>query len=284
MGRLGIQVSFEDGETQTQYLEAQIADVVKAIVHFRPLRNWKGEYGFDWFRDNLVEKETKANKIIDYNTWVGNYYTDATFRSLFQGDNSWSNFFQLNQPALQDLKNTYSPFNTYSVEDDGLGNEITKEYFIPKLALFAETDNILPFNAELQLYLEFGINEVENPERIEFEISPMIPVEPVPEIPITIDPPIINNPGNKVKLNIACTDVFDEDVLITAYAVRGTGRIEAGKIQVIAPSKKREKEVVIVRVKSKRGTTGNIRRSVLRKTEKILKQSLTTLNLSLIHI
>ena len=73
MGRLGIQILFEDGETQTQYLQSN-DDRIKAIVHFRQLENYNGEFGFDWMRDNyqmISENYEELKK----------YYKDAQINS-----------------------------------------------------------------------------------------------------------------------------------------------------------------------------------------------------------
>ena len=258
-------VTFDDGATMSASLMPILADDARAIVHFRP-DNWKGEYGFDWFRDNAKEKRDGK---IDYKKWIGKYYNEAANSSLVTDDNTWSDHFQNNDTDLETLKQTYSPTEYRLLNKDSETVE-QNDYFVPKLALFSQTDNILPFQAKLKLYLE--IEKKNKPDAIEFDI---------PEgIPITIDNLSIEKPGTTEKITITCTDTFNEDAFITAYAVKGESRNEAGKLQVIAPSKKISKKVVIIRVKTRSNKKGNISNRVLEKTQKILKQALITLNIT----
>lgn len=63
----------------------------KCIVMFRPHRNWKGEYGFDWFRlgDSGLNSDPRW-----FGEIVGKHYTDASYTTVFPNTNSWSVFFK----------------------------------------------------------------------------------------------------------------------------------------------------------------------------------------------
>ena len=76
----------------------------KCLVMFRPHGNWKGEYGFDWFRmgdSGLNSDPSWFGKII------GKYYTDLSYTTVFPNTNSWSIFFKQDWNMYNKILRTY---------------------------------------------------------------------------------------------------------------------------------------------------------------------------------
>jgi hypothetical protein len=109
--------------------ETVVSLTAKCIVHFRPKSNWKGEFGFDWFRDGDADRDDNKN----YNNWVGKYYnnpltepTTAINRSenlwyITNGDGVNKEYFKTDPQidtannTLENLKESYGIYS-YSLE------------------------------------------------------------------------------------------------------------------------------------------------------------------------
>ena len=82
--------------------------VTKCMVQFRPHGNWKGEYGFDWFRggdSGLSSDPDWFGKI------VGKHYTDSGYTKVFTNTNSWSIFFKQNWKMYDRILHSYKNFS-----------------------------------------------------------------------------------------------------------------------------------------------------------------------------
>jgi hypothetical protein len=299
------QVTSTGVEKGTSYGEPKSPPVIQAIItlpakciaQFRPKDNWKGEFGFDWFRLG----DTGIDGDVNYNTIVGQYYTlpvtdPAT--TIFTDDNSWSVNFETDpQPAafaqhnrLQQLKRLYG-IESYRLTDKQ-GVVQTKEYYKPVIALFAQQRDpnnpqklIETGKAELQLYLQFDYQngKVIKPKKIQFEANGVLLDSNNPDIEIdksTIEEKDIKS---KVEIALTCKTEFQEDKTVEVYAISNDAmgnevKLLAGVLKVIAPSKKITKDVVVVNVITPAGT-GNYNPSDLDKLKLISRQALIKINI-----
>lgn len=108
-------VTVGSAEVDEKDLLSQMETVeTEVITHFRPHKNWKGEFGFDWFREQNNEIKDK----FDYNLMVGRYYKfkDSELLPSFS-DNDFENLLKKHFTQKERSKfpkrgenGTYSPF------------------------------------------------------------------------------------------------------------------------------------------------------------------------------
>ena len=130
-----------------------------AVVHFRPLDSWRGEFGFDWLRIN--DGNTLPNDSV-YATIIDGGYGDGIV-DLTRGATG---------TAYEKLKTQY---HQHTIKRKNTTN--TDTYFIPYLSLFSKEfvdklaaspnrPDVLPqYEAEIQLLIEIE----EDIDRLEFE-------------------------------------------------------------------------------------------------------------------
>ena len=90
----------------------------KCIVHFRP-KSWKGEYGFDWFREKNDEISDNEN----YEKLVGRYYqfSDKEMSKLEDSkiDAILTQYYTKNEiKNFNSKKNGNTPYEAYYINDD----------------------------------------------------------------------------------------------------------------------------------------------------------------------
>lgn len=274
------QVGEENGVTFNAPLNAPPPPAIllpaKCIVHFRPQNNWKGEFGFDWFRIG----DTKLDRDVNYETLVGQYYdkalTDVTAQRNTDG-NKWTRFFKADpQPAsfsthdkIEALKSLYGVFE-YSLKNDSAGSLVKSKYYRPVIALYpVEPDPakrgkfIETGKAALKLYLEFEEKDGKKikPDRLIFEMDNILMDDKHPLV--SIDTHMIDKKHIKdkdVDIEITCKAEFAADKEIKVYAItldaagNQTAKLQADALKMIAPAKKTIKNIVIVRVTTPAGT------------------------------
>lgn len=283
------------GEPQSPpVIQANITLPAKCIVQFRPRKSWAGEFGFDWFR--LGDTGIKGD--VDYNTIVGQYYSlpitnPAT--TIFTDDNSWSvNFERDPQPPafaqynrVQQLKRLYGI--EYYQLNNKQGNAITKEYYNPIIALFAKQQD--PNNprklletgkAELKLYLEFDFQNGKKvkPDKLQFEANGQLLDANNPDVQIDKHTILQKDITDSIDIEITCKQEFANDKIIEVYAFTkdATGNEAkqlAGKLKMIAPSKKMIKDIVVVKVIT---SAGKGKYKNLETLKLILRQALIKVN------
>lgn len=267
------------------------------IVQFRPQSNWKGEFGFDWFRvgDTSLDGDT------NYETLIGQYYTKVITDPTTTRNsdvNSWTEFFELDpQPTafasynkLEALKNLYGNYS-YSLENDTSGSPIKKRYYRPFITLFPRKvdpanpkKNIENGLADLQLYLEFKkVNGKEvKPDRIIFEIDGKLADNSHTLISISKHSIDKKDLSKKIELTITCKSKFATDKDINVFAImldesgKEKSRQSAGILKIIAPEKQLQKDVVIVRVRT---SAGNGRYAGIKEFKRNLRQALILPNI-----
>ncbi|WP_407480966.1 hypothetical protein [Elizabethkingia meningoseptica] len=92
----------------------------KCIVHFRP-KNWKGEYGFCWFR----EKNKEISDSEEYEKLVGKYYqfSDKEMSKLNDTEINailTKYYTEKERKVFDDEKNGSSPYSAYYISDDNV--------------------------------------------------------------------------------------------------------------------------------------------------------------------
>ncbi|WP_311326476.1 phage baseplate assembly protein V [Capnocytophaga sputigena] len=96
-----------------------------AVVHFRPLDSWRGEFGFDWLRINDGASFTKEKP---YEEIIEGGYTDKKTDDGRDRDLSKTE-------AYQNLKNEYEKYPIKRREDSVLSDHT--EYYVPYLTMFS---------------------------------------------------------------------------------------------------------------------------------------------------
>ena len=273
------------------------------IVHFRPKKNWQGEFGFDWFRIGDTGMDGDTN----YEDIIGQYYTLSIIDAntvINQNPNSWTPFFKkdpqippfINYNRLEKLKDLYGKYY-YQKNDKNIG--ITKKrYYRPYLAIFPKEEDIKQGEIKLTLHLEYLDFSKENlPDKLIFEINePSIKIRiegtSLEQIFITnyiladenhsivsIDKHTILKKefSEKINIRLICKKNFqkDEDLFVWGIKTDDKGkeidRKLAGVLRIISPMKINPKEIVMIKVKTKAGLGRN---KDLDEMVRILKQCL----------
>ncbi|NLU93035.1 phage baseplate assembly protein V [Chitinophaga sp. Ak27] len=233
--------NFIKGATASKHTNSpdsyQVADdelMVACVVQFRPQNSWKGEYGFDWFR----QSDTSISGDVDYEDIVGKYYTSAAYTDIVTDRNAWSKFFRKEAADLEQLKLLYTPFH-YALKKDKDNRAVVLRYYAPWIALLPSGQ---PGAAEVELKLL--IDYQDKPARIEFEYN---------EAHLSLDKKTITDIHKKDTLKVSSRMVFprDEEINVYAYAKPDDTRDKrklVGKLHVVGSGKTRQVNVVIVRV------------------------------------
>ncbi|ELY2018407.1 hypothetical protein SL053_002331 [Flavobacterium psychrophilum] len=270
----------------------------KCIVQFRPQNNWKGEFGFDWFRIG----DTGLKGDVNYETLIGQYYDKALADVNTQRNtdaNTWTTFFKADpQPAgftsydkIEALKRVYGVFE-YSIEKDNAGKPINKKYYKPFIALlpiepdpnkagnFIETGK-----AKLKLKLEFEKKDGKEakPDMVIFEMDNILMDASHPLA--SIDKHTISKKEQKkeIDIEITCKAEFTSDKEIKVWAItqdaagKQITKLQAGVLKMIAPAKKTIKNIVVVIVKTSAGVGVPKKLDIFKRN---LKQALIKTNIT----
>ncbi|EKB62078.1 hypothetical protein HMPREF9700_00003, partial [Bergeyella zoohelcum CCUG 30536] len=213
---------------------------IKLIVNFRPKKDWKGEFGFDWMRQDDT-KLFNDNKFIDI---VAYQYTDSKYTTKVKSHNQYDGYFKTDKTMYDNLKKLYKPFSIpwKTIKDTRTGKEKHAEYYPPWLSIKKDKEVEITFFAEIEEeadYLEFSKSDyfTFTPNTIEIKGQKKIPLD-------------------KYKITIKCVKEFSSDQTIDLKAFKeekGT-KIESlvGKINVWAndKSKQKKKDVVFVEIRT----------------------------------
>lgn len=221
-----------------------LQQLIQLIVQFRPNKNWKGEFGFDWIRlaDTKLFNDNSFKNIVAYQ------YFDSTYAKKV--DNSNSNYvnkydgsFKADEAMFNNLKKEYNPFSIpWKTYKDKSGKEIAEEYYIPWLSLKKDKEAKITFFAEIKDeadYLEFTKSDYFSftPDKIEIKGKKKISLD-------------------DFEVTIKCIKEFttDQTIELKAFKAEKGTTIEAivGKINVWANdvTKHKKKDVVFVKIKT----------------------------------
>ena len=279
-GKLGNEYS-NNGQGIAQ---APLEEIGLAVVYFRPLEDWRGEFGFDWMRDKYFPfKNELAYKDIISSGYSTKEDEHGKRRDLTKDE------------AYSQLRGEYEH---HPMQIDGIDEN---EYFAPYLTLFSKTFvdtlGIAPFarpkyEATLQLIvgiereLESFYIECTNPERINIRTEGLTDKNTTS----------LKKGGT---ITITCNQDLDKNEEICIYAYpKGTHNREeaklAGKLIILKNdrSTRKEKKIVLVKIETDIDKNGKNEREDFSLEEKTmlynaLHQALiipiveyTTLNLS----
>ena len=213
-----------------------------AVVHFRPLDTWRGEFGFDWLR---IDDGVTFTKEKPYEEIIEGGYTDEKTDDGKDKDLSKTE-------AYEKLKKEYEIHPIKRQENSNLSNHT--EYFVPYLTMFSEKfvnklpNNLLVkpvFKVKLKILLEIE----EDLNDLKFEYS-----EKHFKINRETFPTGKTSLSDGGEIEITCIRDIDEDTYIDVYAYPKSnssieGRKLAGRIIVLKNNNKARKEENIVLVK-----------------------------------
>ena len=97
----------------------------KCLVHFRPHNDWKGEYGFDWFRTGDTGMEGDNN----FNDIIGFYYESKDKNAKkFENANDWKDdYFRIDGELRKEHIKDFKKFTCSEFKND--------RYIVPKMTL-----------------------------------------------------------------------------------------------------------------------------------------------------
>lgn len=218
---------------------------IQLIVSFRPHKNWKGEFSFDWLRmnDTKLFNDNKFKEVVAYQ------YLDAKFtKKVDHSDHNYVNkydgVFKADETLYNKLKKEYKPYSIpwKTKKDKKTGKDVAEEYYIPWLSLMKDKEAKITFFAEINQeadYLEFTKSDyfTFTPNKIDIKGKKNIAL-------------------NDVDVTIKCIKEFakDQTVELKAFKNDNGTNIEAiaGKLNVWAndATRLKEKNVVFVEIKT----------------------------------
>jgi hypothetical protein len=247
----------------------------KAIVMFRPLSNWKGEFGFDWMRTGSGTDlgQTSILGDVDYKTILG-YYNNNLSSNPFIADTLDANN-NGEKDLYEALKKEYKIYPITS-KLDSAGHPV--EYLAPILSMYKNENESVKSIAVLQLQIEVEGTEPEDLvieyERAYFEITknsgtpPLLtpesatstkeekPEEKMKQLKITKT--VTSGTFNTFDIQIECKACFGTAKEINAYTITPnpdpakTDKIKtpAGVLRVMPndKTKRKVKNIVLVNV------------------------------------
>ncbi|MBS7229584.1 hypothetical protein KHA90_00985 [Flavobacterium psychroterrae] len=223
-------------------VDAAATEVVAlAVVYFRPLSTWKGEFGFDWLRekDNGLTIEPDYQSIIE-----GGYKNGKSDLDKIE--------------AFTQLQTEYDSITiTRKTPDD----TVSTHYFVPYLTLFSQefvksmpkdTLVVPQYEAELKILLEIE----EDLEKIKFDYDDTL--FRIDATKLTQNKKTQGLTDRKISIKIKCLKDLDSNKYINIYAYpKGTepnkeieNRKLAGRITVLKNDStvRKEQKFVLVNV------------------------------------
>lgn len=252
IGSKVIQVGKEGGVTYGEPENPPLApQPIKIVVQFRPHTDWKGEFGFDWYRlgDTSLFRDRAFKDIVAYQ-YIDDLHTSIVDDSKPEYVNKKDGSFKLDEPMLKELQRLYKPYNIpwKTKRNSKTGKVISKEdYYIPWMSLLKDKEAKITFSAEILQEadcLEFAPTDyfTFTPNRIETKGKKKIAL-------------------NEFEITIKCIEEFttDQTLVLKAYKKEKNETLEAiaGKLNVWAndTSKQKSINVVFVEIKTKLSTT-----------------------------
>lgn len=209
----------------------------KCIVMFRPNGNWKGEFGFDWFRGGDSGLNSDPNW---FGKIVGKHYTDNTYRTLWSDTNFWSTFFKQDWKMYDNILRSYKSY-IIPWKKKIRGNSYL--YPIPIMTTLKGEKHKLTLKIEIKdkpktLTIVQNKKNKNDPDYFSFNVK---------TLPIKNGIYNLNN-----YLEITCTNSFKKDQIIEIHA----DDEPCGWLKILAndSSHFRYIHIVIVKVKTTKGT------------------------------
>jgi len=191
--------------------QASLEKIGLAVVYFRPLEDWRGEFGFDWLREN----DDNKTSFIDSNS---QQFVDENYYTILES--GYGDGLQDLNPdeAYRKLKEQYL---RHSINKEGMTNMNEDEYYVPYLTLFPKSyvDTINPTPAVSPMYqatLRMLGEITEDIDRLEFGYD---------ETLFELDKKVLSNKSKiegleflQETITITCKEELDSDKEIRLYA------------------------------------------------------------------
>ena len=220
----------QDNQVQVEWKVEQKEEdenQTKAKVYFRPLPSWRGEFGFDWFRDGKDTKYGLENEG-DYKLIIKSGYKDEK-SDLTKED------------AIAKMKAEYENFG---------------DYYVPYLTLFSKTfvdelkakqPNITLPKYEVTLQLIIELEEDINKLKWKYDDTLIV------KKPLLDKSELKAGKTIKKQITITCKDDLGKDTPIEVYAFsKGKNKKLVGKLIVLQNNEdvRREEKIALVEVKT----------------------------------
>ncbi len=240
-GKKVVAKGLNDGVVYKKFIDPPPMKIVpQCMVMFRPHANWKGEFGFDWFRggDSGMDTDKSFMKI------VGKHYTDGTFKTVFPDTNSWSIFFDSDWKMYDKILRTYKCY-TVPWKKKVYGNAYL--YTVPIMTMLKGEKHRLTLRVEIKtkpdkLFLRQQKNMPTDIDYFTFSKK---------DIPIKAGNYALEN-----FVDITCTKSFKKDQIIEVVANDEV----CGWLKILANDVSRHKHIPIVVVPVQ--TTGGVGKMV----------------------
>lgn len=244
---------------------------IECYVEFRPKQNWKGEFGFDWFRNGDYKDSAGLFSNLDYKDIVTKQYSDRRYRTLEIDANEFNGYFKKNIALYNSLKNKFKPIKIKwkhkkdsrgNTLNDASGNPVMYEFLASYLTIFKkespeppvvspdpDTQNI---SVTIQAYIHVKTAPDELKIKLEETQKEFFSVTPVDLTKtVTTDTP------TKQDITITCKKTYATDqvlkvVATTTNAAGVTKEEVVGKLVVKANDRvhRKTKKIVFVEIET----------------------------------
>ena len=299
--KAGEGIFFGDAEEAPQSNLSRTPPItIECYVEFRPKPDWRGEFGFDWFRNGDYKDSAGLFNNLDYKDIISKQYTDSRHRTLETNPNNFKGYFKKNIALYNSLKNKFKPTkikwkhkkdSSGNILNDASGNPVMDEFLASYLSIFKkETDPDV--SVTIQAYIHVKTEPEELKIKLEESQKEFFSVTPV-----DLTKTVTSGTPTKQDITITCKKTCSTDQVINIVAVTkglsphfcGDPEHEAenqitkeevvGKLIIKANDKahRKTKKIVFVQLKTKlsRGlpNTGNAT-SINTDIKKYLRQAL----------
>ncbi|GEQ86356.1 hypothetical protein ULMS_18640 [Patiriisocius marinistellae] len=209
----------------------------KVLVNFRPIDSWKGEFGFDWVR----EDDTSLFNDNKFEDIVSKQYKESSFTTLEDDGNAYKGHYKKDATLLKNLKEMYKPFEvTWKQVTDSSGKKVKDKHYTEWLSL----------KKGKEAKIKIRIDVTEKADFLEFDDNANFNFTPK-----KID--VKGKTGKKTLtevVTVKCKNEFttDQEIIIKAFQEDSNNRKLAGKLNVWSndASNHKNKKVVFVQIKT----------------------------------
>jgi hypothetical protein len=226
------------------------------FVRFRPKPNWKGEYGFDWMRDQLHYEIADAPAVggipaigdIEFKDIIGKHYEDVSQTVLINDINGYSRNFKKDNILFTALEGEY-----YKGSDILFSDGTVNENYASYLSIYMK-ENDAPVPIEIQAFVTIKETALD-------ELRFAVESEDAGNLTISSSTSLFKlSPGDhKLPIKIQLQKTLSSAILIKANAITrnpdGSNRTTTvGRLFVVANDKshRKIKRVVVVEIEAGR--------------------------------
>ncbi|GGX19172.1 hypothetical protein [Aquimarina muelleri] len=221
--KAGEGIFFGDAEEAPQSnLSRTLPITIECYIEFRPKPDWRGEFGFDWFRNGDYKNSAGLFNNLDYKDIISKQYTDSRHRTLETDPNKFKGYFKKNIALYNSLKNKFKPTkikwkhkkdSSGNTLNDASGNPVMDEFLASYLTIFKkETDPDV--SVTIQAYIHVKTEPEELKIKLEESQKEFFSVTPV-----DLTKTVTNSTPTKQDITITCKKTCSTDQVINIVAV-----------------------------------------------------------------